>query len=106
MENEKGLINANVDYSIVCKDALETFGKVSQMMMVLEETAELQKEISKNFRGESNITLIAEEIADVEIMLEQMKILFNIREDVEEWKKAKAKRLIQRIEEAKALEIK
>lgn len=83
----------------VYKKALATFGKVSQMMMVIEETSELQKEISKNFRGEDNIESIAEEIADVIIMLNQMKIYFDIHKNVESWIDIKTDKLIEKIEE-------
>jgi len=40
-----------------------------QYIMLFEEMAELTKEISKHMRGKQNQTEIAEEIADVQIML-------------------------------------
>lgn len=45
------------------------------MKMLLEEMAELQKEICKAWRGKDNEVEIAEEVADVEIMLEQIKLI-------------------------------
>lgn len=83
----------------IYRQALEKWGADLQIVMVFEEMAELQKELSKNMRGKLNIYNIAEEIADVEIMLEQMKLLFSIENDVEEWKKAKIERLAKRSEE-------
>lgn len=74
--------------------ALRNWGYL-QKVVAIEEMTELQKELSKNMRGEENELYIAEEIADVEIMLEQMKILFNIDEDVEEMKEYKIKRLAE-----------
>ena len=50
-----------------------------QILMVFEEMAELQKELCKYLRnGESDeaVCRVAEEIADVGIMLDQMKLLF------------------------------
>ena len=50
-----------------------------QILMVFEEMAELQKELCKYLRnGESDeaVCRVAEELADVEIMLDQMKLLF------------------------------
>lgn len=79
--------------------ALAKWGAELQTVMVFEEMSELQKELSKNLRGKNNIENIAEEIADVEIMLEQMKILFNINEEVEEMKKYKIKRLEKRLKD-------
>lgn len=54
--------------SNICKKAVNVFGKDVQEMMFIEECGELLQAISKKRRGfKSNI---AEEIADVEIMLE------------------------------------
>lgn len=82
-----------------CKAALETFGAVSQTNMMFEEMSELQKELCKNARGKRNALDIAEEIADVQIMLEQMIILHNCRQEVEDWKTVKLLRLRRRIED-------
>ena len=57
----------------VCQKILDVWGKNAQILMVLEEMSELQKEILKNInRGKDNIKEIAEETADVFIMLEQL----------------------------------
>lgn len=61
--------------------ALCTFGLISQLDVATEEMAELIKELSKFKRRENNIGKIAEEVADVEIMLEQIKQYFNLKED-------------------------
>ncbi len=58
--------------------AIEQYGVDNQLKMVLEEMAELQKEICKNWRGRDNIDEIADECADVEIMLAQLKIIYGI----------------------------
>lgn len=76
----------------IYKQALDRWGE-KQIIMVFEEMAELQKELCKSLRGRNNLTEIAEEIADVEIMLEQMKIYFNIADGVEKHKKLKLERL-------------
>ena len=73
--------------------ALYTFGAEAQTRMVFEEFSELQKELCKHSRGKDNRMEIAEEIADVQIMLEQMIILFNCRDAVEQWKQVKLLRL-------------
>jgi hypothetical protein len=80
--------------------AIETWGEVSQIDMVFEESAELQKELCKHLRGKGNIERISEEIADLEIMLEQMKVLFKIHALVKEYKEFKIARLEGLIEEA------
>lgn len=84
----------------IYRRALDTFGAEAQIFMVMEEMSELQKELCKNFRGKENVDSIAEEIADVEIMLEQMKILFCVGDSVREWKEQKIRRLWERIQQA------
>lgn len=81
----------------VCREALEKYGAESQTLMLFEEMSELIKELCKHARGEDNVRFIAEEIADVEIVLEQMKILHDCAEDVEQWKFRKLRRLKERL---------
>lgn len=81
----------------VCRQAVDAYGKSNQLVICMEEMAELTKELSKNLRGQDNDLGIAEEIADVEIMLEQLKLIFNIRQDVECVKNEKLLRLQKRI---------
>ena len=79
--------------------ALTTYGAEAQTFMVMEEMSELQKELCKNVRGADNRDAIAEEIADVEIMLAQMKIHYDCADTVEAFKTEKLERLKKRIEE-------
>ena len=66
----------------IFREALDKYGRVSQITMVMEEMSELQKELCKNLRGRNNTAEIAEEIADVSIMLDQMKMLFGCEDEV------------------------
>lgn len=77
--------------------AVATWGKDAQAKMLLEEMAELQKEICKAWRGKDNEVEIAEEVADVEIMLAQIKMIFGIGTSVEVYRDAKIERLRQRL---------
>lgn len=81
----------------VCQRAVEAYGKEHQLIICMEEMAELTKEPSKNLRGHNNLQEIAEEVADVEIMLEQVKVIFDLKEEVSEAKEAKLLRLQKRI---------
>lgn len=81
----------------VFQEAIEKYGEKSQITMVFEEMSELQKELCKALRGTPNIDHIAEEMADVEIMLEQMKILFDCENAVKAWHEAKTVRLEERV---------
>ena len=79
------------------KKVIDTYGK-QQVVIAIEELNELQKELCKALRCKVNFDNITEEIADVEIMLEQMKIYFGINEeDVEAMKEYKLERTQQRL---------
>ena len=82
-----------MDMKETCRQAVNHFGADSRILLAIEEMAELQKELCKHSRGRDNYYNIAEEIADVQIMLEQLMILFDCRETVEEWNFAKLMRL-------------
>lgn len=81
----------------VLKAAIAEYGDEAQEKMLLEEMAELQKEICKNWRGQDNIDRIAEELADVEIMIAQMKMIFGIAQQVSDYRVQKVQRLHTRL---------
>ncbi|MBO6289058.1 MAG: hypothetical protein IJ738_02655 [Alphaproteobacteria bacterium] len=81
------------------KRALKDWGKEPQMMQVIEEMAELTKEILKNInRKKNNIAELIEETADVEIMLGQLKCCYNIEKNVAEYKAGKMQKIAERLE--------
>lgn len=90
--------NWELDYSTVYEKAIRTFGVRSQLIMAMEEMSELTKEVSKDIRNMGDKEHIAEEVADVEIMLEQLKMIYEIKEKVEDYKHFKVERLDRRIE--------
>jgi hypothetical protein len=69
-------------------------GYVLQKIVAIEELSELQKELTKDLRGNANDEHIAEEMADVEIMLEQLKIMYDNDEEVKRYKELKISRII------------
>ena len=81
----------------LCRRALRAWGAEMQSVVAAEELSELQKELCKSVRGEDNADAIAEEIADVQIMLEQMLLLHDCRDAVDEWRRRKLERLEQRL---------
>ena len=92
---------AEKDGGEICRRALEAFGAQAQVVIAIEEMSELTKELCKNGRGQENATHIAEEIADVQIMLRQMVMLFDCAGQVETFRRYKLERLAERIEEVK-----
>ena len=83
----------------ILQEAIDRYGTEAQLMMVLEEMSELQKEICKWFRGKRDRDAIADEVADVEIMLAQLKMIFDIDRKVFDHKEQKVKRLYNRLSE-------
>ena len=75
------------------------FGQQMQMLVAIEEMSELTKEIVKHRRGEDNRRQVAEEIADVGIMLEQLELMFNCMELTQDIREEKLARLKKRLEE-------
>ena len=75
--------------------AIKTFGEQAQENQTIEECAELIQAINHKHRGREHN--IPEEIADVEIMLEQLKIINNCADEVREIRRQKINRLYQRI---------
>jgi len=99
----------------IIKKAINTYGKESQIDVCIEEMSELTKAIIKFKRASQQIDAmeikifrqfisekvndIAEEIADVEIMLEQMKMIFNCEDIVNGQIEFKINRLKERLEQ-------
>lgn len=74
--------------------AVQKFGKESQCRMMIEEMSELTKALCKLPRG-GPVENVLEEMADVQIMLDQMKLLFG---DTAEMEAVKLGRLARRIQ--------
>ena len=83
----------------ICKKAVYNFGEISQMIKATEEMGELIRAISRVIlqQGESDVQIESnynEEIADVTIMLEQLKYTRHYKQElVDYWKEEKLKRL-------------
>lgn len=84
---------------ILCK-AIDTYGVDAQCKMAIEEMSELTKELCKYFRGADNDDYIAEEVADVRIMLDQLCIMFGIEIRAQRHRTEKLERLRRRLEGA------
>lgn len=97
----------------IYRAAIEVFGGDMQVAVAIEEMAELAKELCKAQRklfaaevfigdGEiDNHDEIAEEIADVQIALEELTLLFGVPVEVQIARRQKLARLEMRIEKAR-----
>lgn len=82
----------------VFETALHRYGFRHQQQKLLEEMAELQKEICKHWDGAKNLFEIADEMADLEICLDQMKLGFQNGGLVQQRKQFKTERLLCRMQ--------
>ena len=84
--------------SVICRKAVETFGVEIQQIVAMEELGELIQAISKRARGKDNRDNLAEEIADVEIMLEQLKHCYGCHIQANDHKRRKLDKLKSMVE--------
>lgn len=89
----------------ILKKAIRHYGRQHQQTKAVEELAELQTAILKSLDGRCDMKNIVEEIADVEIMLVQLKKMFLIKpEELDLIKTEKILRLKRRMEVEKGLQ--
>ena len=79
--------------------AIAQYGTEAQQWMVIEEMSELAKEICKIRRGKQEFHHLAEEIADVSIMLDQLQYMFELESEVKNQIRWKINRLANRLKE-------
>lgn len=73
---------------------IETHGKKTEIIKAIEEMAELILELCKYVNGDcSRYHNIAEEMADVEIMLAQLRLIFQNKAEINAQKVYKLNRL-------------
>ena len=70
------------DRKKVYQAALRKWGADLQTMMAVEEMSELTKEICKIKRGKIDLDSLADEIADVTIMLDQLREIYGLNDAV------------------------
>ena len=93
------------DITEIAKRAIEHYGAAMQQIVAMEEMAELQKELCKALRRGSlgDREAIAEEIADVQYMLRQLCMMYDISQlEVTRRMAEKAERLECRMDEERA----
>ena len=81
----------------VYEKAIGRYGADKQMTKAIEEMSELTKEICKFKIGAGSLENLAEEVADVTIMLEQIRLMFAINKEVCEQMDEKILRLERRV---------
>ena len=84
-----------MSYWNLLNQAITKFGATEQENLAIEECSELIQAISHKHRGREHN--IAEEIADVEIMLDQLRIINDCFYEVANIKEIKLERLEERL---------
>ena len=75
---------------------IKCWGEDKQKIKAIEELSELQKELCKNLLNQIDDKKLEEEISDVQIMLNQLMIMYGIsKNDVEYHMNLKIKRTIE-----------
>lgn len=77
----------------ILRGAIARFGVGNQIHKAIEEMSELIRALSRMDSQEN----IAEEMADVRIMLAQLEIMFGNRAEVRAWELRKLQRLSERV---------
>lgn len=99
-ETLQAMIKEENEQVRIVENAINHYGIFIQKLVAIEEMAELIKEIIKSFRGEKNRENIVEEIADVEIMMQQLSLIHDCTFEVVEMRRKKIERLKMRLENA------
>lgn len=81
----------------VYQKAIKTYSEVAQMRKTQEECGELVAAIGQNIDCRIDVHALASEVADVEIMIEQMRMIIG-KEKVDAAKAYKINRLRERLE--------
>lgn len=88
----------------ICKEALEVFGEKHQVKKCIEELNELAVALAHYLDGKDQIDHVAEEIADVEIMLQQMLLLLGCQSTADKYRTQKMESLVLKIKSKRAEE--
>lgn len=81
--------------------AIEHYGAKNQAAQLMGEMGELAAAVTQHFfQGRDRAKEIAEEIADVQIMLEQIILHLDMEGEVAKWRLNKLKRLESRMNQA------
>lgn len=79
------------------QQAIDVWGEDAQVLMAVEECSELITILAQYWRGRKTKEEVAEEIADVSIMMRQLRLIFGYQ-TVNEYEAGKIVRLKQRLD--------
>ena len=86
-----------IDRDEVLNGAIEVWGEMLQIDVAIEELSELTTALARQQRGRNEPVAVVEEIADVQLCLDQLKRMYG-PEEVEKVEQEKLERLHRRVE--------
>lgn len=86
---------------VICRRAINKFGMQKQLLKAIEEMNELSRALCRYLSEDrprpATVVNVCEETADVTIMLEQLRTIFDAGQ-IDAWEKDKLQRLAARVE--------
>ena len=80
------------------KEIIKVYGSKKQMIQAIEEMSELSKELCKYVNDRViDVEHITEEMSDVQIMLNQLILIFNNQKEIKKIMNKKIQRQLERI---------
>ena len=81
------------------RDAWEKWGPEAQLIMIMEESAELIQAVAKfmRYRDEAYVKPILEEMVDIRIMMNQFLLVFDKKSEYRHIKAVKLDRLTEKV---------
>ena len=93
-------VQTELSINDIYKLAIDTYGSENQLNMAIEEMAELIQAINKTRRYPESLKAkdnVAEEMADVAIMLEQLALIYDCHNEAFNWKEHKIKKILENL---------
>lgn len=81
----------------VYQKAITHYGDVAQVLKAVEEMSELIKVLVKDMKMEESKDRLIDELADVSIMCEQLRMIYGVNNEVNVRMNYKLKRLLRRM---------
>lgn len=81
----------------VYQKAITHYGDVAQVLKAVEEMSELIKVLVKDMKMEESKDQLIDELADVSIMCEQLRMIYGVNNEVNVRMNYKLKRLLRRM---------
>ncbi len=87
-----------MEHEKIYSKARDKYGKEKQSIVAIEELNECGAALCRFLNSKCDLRELQEELADAEIMLEQMRLYYNEDGGIDTWKKFKLSRLARAVD--------